>query len=227
MTHTTSNPHHSGNEEDPHRTRWTLGFALHMIGSVGDFWSSDLNRAAVDLVDPTGGQVVLDLGAGLGPATVEAAKRVAPGGRVIAVEPSFTMRRVLSLRRLWQSARPVIDIRNGTAEVIPVLASSIDAAWAINVVHHFDDLALAASELARVLRPGGRLLLIEVDLTSGAHMRFSGEDAHSHGPVPVDPDHLNELLAAAGLTVTGSVDRTIGGVEATVFTSSKPDIATS
>ena len=126
--------------------------------------------------------MVLDLGAGLGPATIEAAKRVAPGGWVIAVEPSFTMRRVLSLRRLWRSARPVIDIRNGTAEAIPVLASSVDAAWAINAVHHFDDLALAASELARVLRPGGRLLLIEEDLTSGAHTRYSGEDAHSHGP---------------------------------------------
>ncbi len=227
MNHTTSNLHHSGNEEDPHRTRRTLDFALHMIVSVGDFWSSDLNQAAVDLVDPQGGQVLLDLGAGLGPATVEAAKRVAPDGRVIAVEPSFTMRRVLSLRRLWQSARPLIDVRNGTAEAIPVLANSVDSAWAVNAVHHFADLALAASELARVLKPGGRLLLIEEDLTSGAHMRYAGEDARGHRPVPVDPDHLRELLAAAGLTVTGSVDRAIGGVEATVFTSSKPDIAMS
>lgn len=227
MNHTTSNPHHSGNDEDPHRIRWMLGFALHMIGSVGEFWSSDLNRAAVDLVDPRAGQVVLDLGAGLGPATVEAARRVAPGGRVIAVEPSFTMRQVLSLRRLWQLARPVIDTRNGTAEAIPVIASSVDAVLAINVVHHFDDLASAASELARVLKPGGRLLLIEEDFSSGPHAQFFGGDAHSHGPGSVDPDHLNELLTAAGLTVTGSVDRVIGGVEATVFTSSKPATGTS
>jgi len=225
MNHTNPNLDHSGNKKQPHGIRWRLGSVLHMvgmIGSLGDFWSSDLNRAAVDLVDPRPGLVVLDLGAGLGPATVEAAKRVAPSGRVIAVDPSSTMRRVLSLRRLWQSDRSVIDIRDGGAEVLPVLSGSIDAAWAVNAVHHFDDLALAVGELARALKPGGRLLLIEEDFTGGVHACCSGEGAHSHGPDPVDPEHLEELLSAAGLTVTGSDSRTVGGVVASVTTASKP-----
>jgi SAM-dependent methyltransferase len=226
MKHTNADGDQPGSEEGPDGLQWTLRSVVHMIGAVGDFWSSELNRAAVDMADPQPGQVVLDLGAGLGPATVVAAKRVVPDGRVIAVEPSPILRRVLNLRRLWQSARPAIDIRNGTAEVIPVLASSVDMCWAVNAAHHFDDLALAASELARVLKPGGTLLLIEEDL-SNHHMGRSGEGADRHGPVPVDPDHLNELLTAAGLTVTGSEDRTIGGVEATVTTSAKPSTTTS
>jgi len=110
--------------------------------------------------------------------------------------------------------------------LIPVLASSVDTCWAVNAVHHFDDLALAATELARVLKPGGNLLLIEEDL-SNHHIGPSAEGAHRHGPVPVDPDHLDELLTAAGLTATRSADRTLGGVEATVTTFSKPNAATS
>jgi ubiquinone/menaquinone biosynthesis C-methylase UbiE len=131
------------------------------------------------------------------------------------------MRQILGLRRLWQSARAEIEVHDGSAEALPVPSDSVDSAWAINAVHHFDDLSLAADELARVLRGGGRLLLIEENFTRGAHTSYSSEYAHKHGPDPVDPDRLNELLTRVGLTVTESGSRTIGGVNATVITASK------
>ena len=94
-----------------HRHRWTFRSALHILGAIGEFWSSDLNRAAVDLIDPQPGMTLLDVGAGLGPATIEAAHRIGPNGKVIAVDPSPIMRGALRLRRLWQRTRRLIDVR--------------------------------------------------------------------------------------------------------------------
>ena len=164
---------------------------------------------------------------GLGPATVEAAKRVAPDGRVIAVEPSFTMRRVLSLRRLWQSARPLIDVRNGTAEAIPVLANSVDSAWAVNAVHHFADLALAASELARGVNR------IAADRGGPLRQVVPTCDTPVRTPAATDRSPLTRITSEncsqrrASQSPAQSTAPAIGGVEATVFTSSKPDIAMS
>lgn len=196
----------------------SLRSALHLMGTAHEFWRSDLNRAAVDLLSPQPGLVLLDVGAGLGPATVEAAKRVTPGGRVIAVDPSRVVRWVLGLRRLWQRARPVIDVRRGTAEELPVPGCSIDGALAVNAAHHFDALEDAATELARVLKPGGRLLLIEEDFRSADHPH---RDDMPGAPDPIDPAHVADLLAAAGLSITDSDHRTIGGVPATVIAATK------
>ena len=69
---------HLSNAEPPPVTRWSWRSALHMVGAVRDFWSSDLNRAAIDLLDPQPGQTLLDLGAGLGPATMSLQTSSAP-----------------------------------------------------------------------------------------------------------------------------------------------------
>ncbi|CAN5825666.1 hypothetical protein BH23ACT10_BH23ACT10_36830 [soil metagenome] len=51
----------------------------------------------------------------------------------------------------------------GTGEAIPSRAQTVDAALALNVMHHLDDVEQTAVELARVLKPGRRLLLIDED----------------------------------------------------------------
>ena len=125
---------HPGNDLTP-STSHRSGF--HLLGNILGVWSSDLNRAVVEELDPQPGHMLLDIGAGLGPATIKAAKRVTPGGRVIAVEPSLFMRSVLRLRSSWQRSRRAVDICVGSAENLPVADRSIDAAWAVNAVHHF------------------------------------------------------------------------------------------
>lgn len=210
---------HPPSSHDGHR--WTFRSALHMLGAMGDFWSSDLNRAAVEMVNPQPGEMVLDVGAGLGPATIDAAHRIGPGGRMIAVDPSPTMRRILRLRRLWQPSRRLIDIRDGAAEHLPVETDSVEAAVAINAAHHFNDIECAAAELTRVLKPGGRLLLIDEDFTNPNHP-YNQHRSDADRPEPVDSTHIAELLTAAGLTVTHTDHHPIAGVTATIISATAP-----
>lgn len=194
----------------------------HLAGSLRDFWSSDLNRATVGLVDPRPGEVVLDLGAGLGPASVEAAPRVGPGGRVVAVDPARAMRAVLRLRRrVHRELRP-IEVRDGRAEALPCQAASVDAVWAVNATHHFADLDRFAAELARVLRPGGRVVLVEEDLDHPGHPFAGASGGGHHGPAAVDADSLLGRFAAAGLRDAAADHRDVAGAPATVFTARRP-----
>lgn len=92
---------------------------------------------------------VLDLGAGTGKLT---AALVAAGHEVVAVEPSAQMLAIL------RTNMPDVDAREGRAEAIPVPDADVDAVVVAQAFHWFDH-ALAVPEIARVLRPGGRLAL--------------------------------------------------------------------
>ncbi|WP_380158064.1 class I SAM-dependent methyltransferase [Kineococcus sp. R86509] len=105
---------------------------------------------ALDWLLPPGARRVLDLGAGTGKLT---RSLVARGLEVVAVEPTPGMR--------GQFARvlPDVELLDGTGEAIPLPDASVDAvlmaqAW------HWVDPDTASPEVARVLRPGGRLGLL-------------------------------------------------------------------
>ncbi len=206
----------------PIRLTERASLAWHIAGSLKDFWSSEVNRATVELIDPQPGEVVLDLGAGLGPASVEAAPLVGPRGRVIAVDPSWVMRAVLRLRCHARRDLGAIEVRAGTAESLPVAAGSVDALWAVNATHHFADLDSFAAELARVLRPGSRVALVEEDLSHPDHPFATVAGAGHHGPHAIDADALLARFARAGLRETSSTYRPVAGTPATVITARKP-----
>jgi SAM-dependent methyltransferase len=214
-------PMHEDTTDDQGPHRWTLRGAIHVLGAMRDFWASGLNRAAVELINPQPGTTLLDIGAGVGPATVEAADRIGPGGRVIAVDPSTAMRGALRVRRLWQSSRLLIEVRDGSAEDLPVATGSVDAAFALNAAHHFNNIELAAPEMARVLKPGGHLLLIDEDFVNTDHPYYR-HHRDADGPEPADAAHIAELLTAAGLIVTHTDHHPIAGVTATVISATAP-----
>lgn len=97
---------------------------------------------------PTPGTRLLDLGAGTG-AWACAFSAWFPGVEVIAVEPSPAMR----------SRCRFPGVRDGNAESVPLPDGGVDAAWLSTVIHHVPDLAAAARELRRVIRPGGPVLI--------------------------------------------------------------------
>jgi len=86
-------------------------------------------------------QRVLDLGAGTGRFT--AALADAFDAEVVAIEPSHGMR--------TEARSKGIKVIAARAEALPLQDATIDVAWLSNVIHHFDDLARAASELRRTV----------------------------------------------------------------------------
>jgi ubiquinone/menaquinone biosynthesis C-methylase UbiE len=106
--------------------------------------------AAVDWLLPAGCAAAVDLAAGTGLFTRALLGRVP---EITAVEPDRRMRTVLAERTEG------VRVLDGRAEAIPLPDSSADAVFVSTAWHWFDP-ALAAAEIARVLRDGGRLGVI-------------------------------------------------------------------
>jgi ubiquinone/menaquinone biosynthesis C-methylase UbiE len=96
---------------------------------------------------------VLDLGSGTGRFSAALAGEF--GGPVHAVEPSAKMRAAAMARH----AHPAVTVVAGAAERIPLPGSSCDLALLFLSWHHVADHERGAAELARVMRPGGTVLL--------------------------------------------------------------------
>jgi len=169
-------------------------------------WRSPVSRDVVREIAPRPGERVLDIGAGMGPATVLAAKA---GASVLAMDPTPYMRRILNTRRLGQRRRKAIRVADGSAESIPADDHSLDALWTVNTMHHWTDLDAAVHELARVLRTGGRLLLVDEDFDAPEHPAFERmQDRKARRArhfAEIDPSAVEAKLVAAGFAeVEGS-----------------------
>jgi SAM-dependent methyltransferase len=162
-------------------------------------WRSEVADEMVRLLSPKPGEHLVDLGAGMGSATVVAART---GATVVAVDPTPYMRGALRLRRRWQRARATITVADGAAEAIPAANASVDALWTLNTIHHWTDRAKAARELARVMKPGGRVLLVDEDFDDPSHPGHERSKAsgprHRHVFDAVDAGTLAASLLEAG-----------------------------
>jgi SAM-dependent methyltransferase len=185
---------------------------LRYLRWAPEMWSSEINEAVIALVAPEPGERVVDIGAGMGPGTVLAARA---GASVIAVEPTPFMRIIVSVRRWFLRSRDLVTVVDGAAEQIPADDASVDAVWAVNTMHHWVDTEAAVVEIARVMRPGGRVVLVDEDFADPAHPEFerfgSGDDAEHHGFTMVDASEMGDLLEAAGLTDVEAGKRTLAG----------------
>lgn len=97
--------------------------------------------------------MIVDLGSGVGRLTPALAD--AFGGPVVGVEPADRMRAIAETT----ADHPVVRYVRGEAAAMPLPDHSADAVLMFLSLHHVPDRAAAAREIARVLKPGGRVLI--------------------------------------------------------------------
>jgi demethylmenaquinone methyltransferase/2-methoxy-6-polyprenyl-1,4-benzoquinol methylase len=111
---------------------------------------------AVDLAGVGPGSRVLDVATGTGDLAIELAGRIAPGGSVVACDFSEGM-----LARARTKA-PEIDFVWGDALALEYADGEFDAATVGFGARNFGDLDRGLAEMARVVRPGGRVVILEI-----------------------------------------------------------------
>lgn len=107
------------------------------------------------------GAAVLDVGCGIGEVARAYAADVGPDGRIVGIDASTAMLDVARARALAESVDVVF--RTGDALAIDEPDSSFDACRAERVLQWLPELERPVAEMMRVLRPGGRLCLIDTD----------------------------------------------------------------
>lgn len=160
------------------------------------FFSEALRDAALELADIRPGQpggnahlTAADLGAGTGFVT-EAL--LAAGAKVFAVDQSPEMLARLS-EKFAHTGRLTTLV--GAAEALPLPDASVDRVLSNMFLHHVDDPARAIAEMARVVRPGGKVVITDLDRHSH---QFLLTEHHDRWP-GFDRADVASWLAAAGL----------------------------
>ena len=128
---------------------WGDGSYEHTAATLVAASERVADRAAI-----RAGTRVLDLGSGTGNAALAAARR---GGSVVAVEPA---QRLLDVARDRAAAENLaLTCLRGDASAIPASDGAFDVVLSVFAVIFAPDAEQAASEMVRVLRPGGRIVM--------------------------------------------------------------------
>ncbi|MBI5544636.1 MAG: metalloregulator ArsR/SmtB family transcription factor [Deltaproteobacteria bacterium] len=130
-----------------------------------------------------------DLGCGTGRLLEALSHFVA---RVIGVDDSPAM---LSAARRRTAPLPNVELRRGSMESLPLGDGSLDAALLVLVLHHLAEPPRALAELTRVLKPGGRALVLDMQ----PHDRAEYRAQMGHAWLGFAPSQLERWLADAGL----------------------------
>jgi SAM-dependent methyltransferase len=163
----------------------------------------EAQRARVlEVLAPLPGERILDVGTGPGLLAVELAARVGSDGQVVGIDISDD---VLELaRRRLKGLEQACCVR-GNAVSLDLPDGSFDAVVSTQVHEYVADMPRALAELHRVLRPGGRALILDTDWRSlvwhssdEARMQRVLEVWDGHLADPHLPARLGPLLRAAG-----------------------------
>jgi arsenite methyltransferase len=135
---------------------------------------------AREALDPAPGERILDVGCGPGFYVAELLERVGPEGSVVGVDASAPM---LAMAARRCEGKGDVAFYEADATSLPVDDASFEAAISVQVLEYVSDLTAALAELHRALRPGGRLVVWDVD--------WSTVSWHSS-----DPARMERVLAA-------------------------------
>lgn len=155
-----------------------------------------LRQRLLDLSRLRSGEAVLDVACGTGSLAILAKETVGPSGSVCGIDASSEM----LARARAKAARAAVEVRfeNAAAQALPFADSSFDLALGTMMLHHLGRAARRelATELRRVVKPGGRVLLVDFARPEAKRRGFAAHFRHRHGHV--DLSEVVGLLEGAG-----------------------------
>src|SRR5258706_6706573 len=118
------------------------------------------------------GEVGLDLGTGTADLSITVIRRSQPGTRMIGMDitPELLERRRIKVARLGLQDR--VELRLGDAEHIDLPENSVDGCCSAFMVRNLTDIRQGFSEMLRVVRPGGRVVCLEISHPPGKIFGF-------------------------------------------------------
>ncbi len=152
------------------------------------FFGEGVRRAAIDAARIGPGMLVADIGTGTG---FLAERALDTGARVVGIDISDAM---LAEVRARLAGRP-FEARSGDAAALPFDSGEVDAALGNMVLHHAEDPPAAIREMARILKPGGRLVITDADTHSHEWLRSEQHDRW----LGFDRGDIRRWFRAAGL----------------------------
>jgi ubiquinone/menaquinone biosynthesis C-methylase UbiE len=151
------------------------------------------NRLAIDALDPSPGETVLELGfgPGWGLRTIAARSR---GGRLYGVDQSARMvEQATRVNEVAVSSGRIVLVQ-GPFSPLPWIDEMFDKVLLVNVVYFFDSNGHDISEVYRVLRSGGRVVIYVTSRETMKKWPFAGPETHRI----YDRNELFDLLEGAG-----------------------------
>lgn len=172
-----------------------------------------LHQRLVALAGLSAGEQVLDVGCGTGSLALAAMARVGAGGAVHGIDASAQM-----IERAKAKARRrsmPIAFQVASVEALPFADASLDVVFSTLMLHHLPRplRRRCASEMARVLRPGGRVLVADFQQPAPRQGGWLAR-LHRHGAVGQQEAHA--LLTEAGFQVIDGGDVGVRGLHFTV-----------
>lgn len=121
------------------------------------FFSESVREKALSIAQVKKGKIAADIGAGTGFITEGLIHK---GLQVIAVDQSEAM--LKEMRKKFTHCDK-IDYRIGKAETLPIADGTVDYVFANMCLHHVEKPSKAIKEMARILRPGGKLIITDLN----------------------------------------------------------------
>lgn len=158
------------------------------------------------------GEVGLDVGCGAGHLACELAREVAAGGRMVAIDKSPQSVEASRARVVKEGVADTVEVQAGDATALEFPDETFDFVVAVQVYSFVPNVARAIEEAARVLRKGGRLLVLESDwdmcIWKSKDPAFTrcmiaarAETQFAHAYLPRD---LHKYFRSAGLTLAAA-----------------------